>query len=181
MATRVLLSRDFKGIQLQAVQGDITDLRVDAITNAANNQLWMGSGVAGAIKRRGGTVIEEEALSKGPVPVGTAVVTTAGDLPAVHVIHAAVMGSDLRTDLPTVAATTRSVLDLADELGLGSLAMPLLGTGVGGLDPGQVASVMVDQVVAAADWDRCRGMTVMLVGYDEGAAAAVVRAIEGLP
>jgi O-acetyl-ADP-ribose deacetylase (regulator of RNase III) len=181
VSTRVLLSRELDGLELQVVQGDITDLRVDAITNAANNQLWMGSGVAGAIKRRGGTVIEREAVAKGPVPVGSAVATTAGDLDVNHVIHAAVMGPDLRTDLPTVAKTTRSVLDLAEELGLGSLAMPLLGTGVGGLDLGHVASTMAAQVAAAASEGRCGGLTVMLVGYDERAAEAIARAVEGLP
>ena len=105
--------------------------------------------------------------------------TTAGDLHARHVIHAAVMGADLRTDLPTVAATTRSVLDLADGMGRGSLAMPLLGTGVGGLDLVQVASTMVAEVGRCARDGRCEGMTVMLVGFDDEAAGAVVSALEG--
>jgi O-acetyl-ADP-ribose deacetylase (regulator of RNase III) len=177
---RVLCSKKVSGITLEAIQGDITDLPVDAITNAANDHLWMGAGVAGAIKDRGGISIEREAVAMGPVPVGSAVVTGAGDLKAKYVIHAAVMGQDLRTDVTRVIATTRSVLKMAEELRLGSLAMPLLGTGVGGLDPGEVAIVMAGQVAEMAMADRCAGLRVLLVGYDDTAAEAVKWAIEGL-
>ena len=180
MAIQVLLSREFDGLTVQAVRGDITEMAVDAVTNAANNHLWMGSGVAGAIKRRGGEAIEREAVSKGPVPLGSAVVTTAGDLPARHVIHAAVMGQDLRTDLPTVARTTRSVLELAEGMGLASVAMPLLGTGVGGLDLGDVADTMAAQVADAARDGSCQGMEVSLVGFDGGAANAALEAVRAL-
>jgi O-acetyl-ADP-ribose deacetylase (regulator of RNase III) len=140
----------------------------------------MGSGVAGAIKRRGGISIEREAVSKGPIPVGTAVVTGAGDLPSKHVIHAAVMGQDLRTDLPTVAATTRSILRLAEELALESVAIPLLGTGVGGLDVRKVAIAMAGEVVDAASEGGCGGMRVLLVAYDEGAARTVREVVADL-
>src|SRR2546426_11835156 len=84
-------------IQLSVVEGDITALEVDAIANAANNALWMGAGVAGAIKRAGGEEIEREAVARGPIAVGDAVATGAGRLRAHHVIHGAVMGQDLRT------------------------------------------------------------------------------------
>ncbi|NIP35524.1 MAG: Appr-1-p processing protein [Thermoplasmata archaeon] len=140
----------------------------------------MGSGVAGAIKRRGGSSIEREAVSKGPVPVGTAVVTSAGDLPARHVIHGAVMGQDLRTDLSIVAETTRSVLDLAKGMAITSLAMPLLGTGVGGLALGEVATTMAGVVSEVASEGRGRGLEVSLVGYDEAASAAILRAVGSL-
>lgn len=181
MVATVLLSREISSVTVQAVQGDITDLEVDAITNAANDHLWMGSGVAGAIKARGGQAIEQEAVAKGPVPVGTAVATTAGDLPAKHVIHAAVMGRDLRTDLSTVAVTTRSVLRLAETMSLGSVAMPLLGTGVGGLPIEEVAATMAVVVAQVAHQGGCPGMTVLLVGYDDRAGRAVKRALEALP
>ncbi len=180
MTARVLLSRTVAGVTVQAVQGDITDLQVDAVTNAANDHLWMGSGVAGAIKARGGRVIEREAMARGPVPVGSAVVTTAGDLPARHVIHAAVMGQDLSTDLGTVAVATASVLELAEELSLGSLAIPLLGTGVGGLDEELVARTMANQVGNRAREGGCAGMTVMLVGFDDHGGKAVKTAVEDL-
>ena len=82
----------------EVVEGDITKLEVDAIANAANDRLWMGAGVAGAIKRAGGEEIEREAVAKGPIPVGEAVATGAGSLPARWVVHGAVMGQDLRTN-----------------------------------------------------------------------------------
>ena len=105
-------------MQLDVVEGDIAELEVDAIANAANNQLWMGAGVAGAIKRAGGSEIEAEAMAQGPIEVGEAVATSGGSLHASHVIHGAVMGQDLRTNADLVARTTRRVLEVADELGV---------------------------------------------------------------
>ena len=124
-------------------QGDITESDVDAIVNAANNHLWMGAGVAGAIKKKGGQAIEAEAVSKGPIRVGDAVITDGGELPARHVIHAAGMGTDLRTSPEIVEACTRASLEVAEENSLSSIAFPAIGTGVGGLDVKAVASGML--------------------------------------
>jgi O-acetyl-ADP-ribose deacetylase (regulator of RNase III) len=131
-------------VTLEVVEGDITALEVDAIANAANDHLWMGAGVAGAIYRAGGAEIEEEAMRKGPIPLGSAVATEAGRLQARWVIHGAVMGQDLQTNLELVRRTTQSCLELADELGAKSLALPAFGTGVGGLALDEVARVMVE-------------------------------------
>jgi O-acetyl-ADP-ribose deacetylase len=130
-------------MELYVVDGDIARLQVDAIANAANTHLWMGAGVAGAIKRAGGEEIEREALAKGPIEVGEAVATGAGRLPARWVIHGAVMGQDLRTDAGLVERTTRSCLAVADELGAESLALPAFGTGVGGFPLDDCARIMV--------------------------------------
>ncbi len=124
-------------------RGDITDWEVDAIVNAANSHLWMGAGVAGAIKKKGGIIIEEEAVQQGPIEVGEAVVTTAGNLAATYVIHAAAMGQDLKTDAEKIARATLSSLKRADDLKISSIAFPALGTGVGGFPPGQAAEVML--------------------------------------
>ena len=175
----ILTTTNLGTVTVEAVQGDITSLEVDAITNAANDHLWMGAGVAGAIKARGGDVIEREAMSKGPVPVGSTMETGAGSLAARYIIHAAVMGQDLRTDLPTVARTTRSVLELAQRLGLRSVALPLLGTGVGGLDQGDVASTMFREVVAMARMGTCSDLVVLLVGYDVEAARTIAEVVDG--
>jgi O-acetyl-ADP-ribose deacetylase len=129
-------------VELAVVEGDITQLDVDAIANAANNELWMGAGVAGAIKRAGGDEIEREAVEKGPIAVGDAVATGAGRLPARWVVHGAVMGQDLRTDAGLVEQTTRRCLEVADELGARSLALPAFGTGVGGFPLGECARIM---------------------------------------
>lgn len=129
-------------------RGDITDWEVDAIVNVATTTLAMGAGVASAIKRKGGVIIEEEAIRQGPVEPGEAVMSTGGNLAATHVIHAAVMGPDLKTDGETVARTTRAVLALADKHRLTSLALPALGTGVGHVPPGVAADTMLNAVVA---------------------------------
>jgi O-acetyl-ADP-ribose deacetylase (regulator of RNase III) len=133
-------------VRLEVVEGDITALQVDAIANAANNALWMGAGVAGAIKRAGGEEIEREAVAKGPIEVGDAVATGAGQLKAEHVIHGAVMGQDLRTSGELIEKTTRRCLEVADEVGARSLALPALGTGVGGFPLDECARLMVSAV-----------------------------------
>jgi O-acetyl-ADP-ribose deacetylase len=133
-------------VNMEVVDGDITALEVDAIANAANNHLWMGSGVAGAIKRAGGDEIEREAVAQGPIDVGEAVATGAGRLPARWVIHGAVMGQDLRTNGDLVRQTTESCIRTADELGAESLALPAFGTGVGGFPLDDCARIMVEVV-----------------------------------
>lgn len=130
-------------MELEVVNGNIVELEVDAIANAANNHLWMGAGVAGAIKGAGGAEIEREAVAKGPIEIGDAVATGAGSLPARHVIHGAVMGQDLSTDADKVARTTKRVLEVADELGARSVALPAFGTGVGGFPLEECAAIMV--------------------------------------
>jgi O-acetyl-ADP-ribose deacetylase (regulator of RNase III) len=135
-------------MELSVVEGDITALDADAMGNAANNRLWMGAGVAGAIKRAGGEEIEREAVALGPIEVGDAVATGAGRLKARHVIHGAVMGQDLRTDADLVARTTRRCLELADELESRSLALPAFGTGVGGFPLDECARIMIREARA---------------------------------
>jgi O-acetyl-ADP-ribose deacetylase (regulator of RNase III) len=136
---RVMLMASYsvEGLVVEVLEGDITEADTDAITNAANDHLWMGSGVAGAIKRAGGEQIEREAVAKGPIEVGTAIETTAGDLSHAYVIHGAVMGQDLRTSADLISRTTVSCLELAEALSLSSLALPAFGTGVGGFDVGE--------------------------------------------
>jgi len=129
-------------LKIEIMEGDITAAPCEAIVNAANNHLWMGSGVAGAIKRKGGEEIEREAMGQGPIDIGEAVATTAGKLPFKYIIHAAGMGQDLRTDKEIVYRVTVNTLLLADRLGMKSLAFPAIGTGVGGLSISACASAM---------------------------------------
>ena len=124
-------------------QGDLTEYEVDAIVNAANSELSMGAGVAAAIKRKGGTIIEEEAQRQGPVEMGDAVVTTAGNLAAGYVIHAAVMGPDLRATADLVRRATLAALRQAEELKLQTVAMPAFGAGVGRVEARDSADAMV--------------------------------------
>ncbi len=133
-------------IKIEVYYGDITQLELDAVVNAANNRLWMGGGVAGALKRVGGKEIEAEAVTKGPIPIGEAVVTGAGKLKARYIIHAAVMGQDLETNAEKVRQATKNSLLRADELGIKSLAFPALGTGVGGFPRDECAKIMIGEV-----------------------------------
>ena len=133
-------------IEIEVRQGDITQLELEALVNAANNRLWMGGGVAGALKRAGGKEIEADAVKKGPIPIGEAVVTGAGKLKAKYIIHAAVMGQALQTDAEKLRQATRNSLLRGDELGIKSLAFPALGTGVGGFPLDECARIMIDEV-----------------------------------
>jgi len=139
-------------------RGDITDREVDALVNPANTALTMTTGVAAAIKRKGGVIIEEEAMRQGPVEVGEALLTPGGNLQATHVIHAVVMGPDLKTDAEVVGRATRAALVVADKHRLTSIAMPALGTGLGHVDlalaqvvgQGPVQALRGDDLVGAA-------------------------------
>ncbi len=133
-------------MRIEVVEGDIAALEVDAVANAANDALWMGAGVAGALKRAGGEDIEREAMAQGPIAVGDAIATSGGTLPARWVIHGAVMSQDLRTSGQFVEESTRSVLRVAEELGARSLALPAFGTGVGGYPLEDCARVMIGVV-----------------------------------
>jgi O-acetyl-ADP-ribose deacetylase (regulator of RNase III)/ADP-ribose pyrophosphatase YjhB (NUDIX family) len=132
--------------EVKIVQGDITELKVDAIVNAANNKLVMGGGVAGAIKKKGGKIIEDEAVSKGPIKIGESVATSAGSLPAKYVIHAATMGMDFATDEVKIRQSCASSLDVAEKLKLKSIAFPALGCGVGGFSYLAAAKIMAQEV-----------------------------------
>ena len=137
---------DIGGIRVRVIKGDITEQECCAVVNAANNHLWMGSGVAGAIKSKGGEVIEKEATAKGPVMPGEAIYTGAGRLPFKYVIHGAVMGQDLRTDGKLIRKTTIACLNTADQLGVTSIAFPAFGTGVGRFPLKACANIMTEAV-----------------------------------
>jgi O-acetyl-ADP-ribose deacetylase (regulator of RNase III) len=162
-------------MQLDVIDGDITALDVDAIANAANNALWMGAGVAGAIKRAGGEEIEREAVAKGPIEVGDAVATGAGRLRAMHVIHGAVMGQDLQTNADLVRRTTRRCLEVADELGARSIALPAFGTGVGRFPLVECAEIMVGE---AAGFEGQALERVVFAVFGSEARAAFEAALE---
>ncbi len=161
-------------------RGDITDWDVDAVVNAANTTLAMGAGVAGTIKKKGGVIIEEEAMRQGPVEVGDAVVTTGGNLAATHVIHAAVMGPDLKTDPEKIATATRSVLALADKHRITSLALPALGTGVGHVPPPASAEAMISEVVAHLKRGQSSLKRVVFVLYQDEAYRAFSETLKRL-
>jgi O-acetyl-ADP-ribose deacetylase len=129
--------------KLEVLQADVTKLEVDAIANAANTQLMHGGGVAGAISRAGGPEIQRESDERAPVGLGEAVETTAGELPARWVIHAATMELGGPTSAEIIEGATRSTLAKAEELGCSSVALVAFGTGVGGFPVEEAARIMV--------------------------------------
>ena len=129
--------------QIEVVLGDITKCDCQAIVNAANNKFWMGSGVAGAIKSAGGDVIEEEAVNQGARMPGEAIFTGAGKLPFKMVIHAAVMGQDLKTNDKFIRRSTIASLMIAENNNIESIAFPAFGTGVGGFPMQACAYIMI--------------------------------------
>lgn len=133
--------------QIYFVKGDITDMAVDAIVNAANTDLILGAGVAGAIRRRGGKRIEEECERRGPIALGEAAVTTGGNLKAHYVIHAASMHLGGRTGANSLALTTRNSLLRAEEKAIKSIAFPAIGTGIAGFPMEECANIMIKQVL----------------------------------
>jgi len=141
-----MLAFDVPPLRLEIADGDIAAEATDAVVNAANNHFWMGAGVAGALKARGGASIEAEAMAQGPVEPGASVLTSGGRLPARHVIHAAVMGQDLRTSAAIIDRATRSALRVADAHRLVSVAMPAFGTGVGGFPIDDCARLMIEAI-----------------------------------
>lgn len=134
-------------MEISVVQGSLLEVQVDAIVNPANSLGLMGGGVAGVIKRFGGEEIEKEAVSKAPIPVGSAVLTSAGKLPFKGVIHAPTMEEPaMETTEEKVRKAIRAVLELADRMGFESIAMPGMGTGVGRLPKDVSARAMIEEI-----------------------------------
>lgn len=132
--------------KVEALEGDITQLEVEAIANAANTDLRHGGGVAGAIVRAGGQLIQDESDAVAPIELGEAVATGAGDLPAKWVIHAATMRLGGPTSAEIIRDATASTLRVADELGAKSLGLVAFGTGVGGFPLEEAARIEAEEV-----------------------------------
>src|SRR6202140_3383402 len=126
-------------------QGDLTDMDTDAIVNAANNDLQLGAGVAGAIRRKGGEEIQRECDDIGSIPVGYAAITGGGKLAARHVIHAASMQLGGRTTAGNLRTSVAHSLRIAAERGLKTIAFPAVGTGIAGFPIEECASIMLEE------------------------------------
>jgi len=129
--------------KIRLVKGDITELNIDAIVNAANAQLIMGGGVAGAIRSKGGTEIQKEASNKAPISVGGAVITTGGNLKARHVIHAVGPRKGEGNEETKLKNATFNSLNLMDEHNLKTIAFPAISTGIFGYPIDKCADIMI--------------------------------------
>jgi O-acetyl-ADP-ribose deacetylase (regulator of RNase III) len=144
---------------------DITGMPVDAVVNPANSLGIMGGGVAAALSRRGGPSIQREAMSLAPIAIGAAVVTTAGNLWAKHVIHAPTMEEPgEKVGIENVRRATRAALIAAAHHGFDTIALPGMGTGLGGVDPADAARAIVDELRAHR---QPKPTTVYLVDLNE--------------
>jgi O-acetyl-ADP-ribose deacetylase (regulator of RNase III) len=168
MSTKILFSR-----------GDITDVDADAIVNAANNDLILGAGVAGAIRRKGGGEIERECERIGSIRLGEAAVTTGGNLKACYVIHAGSMSPGGVTTDESLSATTRNSLLRAEEKALKSIAFPAVGTGIAGFPMQECAQVMIGEVLEHVKSPSSLE-TVYFVLYDDAALKVFQKTYEQL-
>jgi O-acetyl-ADP-ribose deacetylase len=151
--------------KIRLAQGDITEMDVDAIVNAANNDLLLGAGVAGAIRRRGGDEIQQECYRVGTIPIGTAAMTSGGRLKARWVIHAASMELGGSTTAATLRGSMAHSLRLARQKGLKTIAFPAIGAGIGAFPVRECAEIMLGE---AAESLRQPGtiVTIYVVLYD---------------
>ncbi|MFO7836728.1 MAG: macro domain-containing protein [Candidatus Thorarchaeota archaeon] len=173
------MKRILGSLEISVVKGDISESDADAIVNAANSRLWMGAGVAGAIKRRGGTIIEEEAMVKGPINPGEAVITSGGKLKAKNVVHCAGMAPNRKATTEYVADSVKAGLELADTKGAQTIAIPAIGAGVGGLDYEQSASAILEGISEfASEAESLK--KIILVAYSDDAKEVFEQQIEHL-
>jgi len=141
----------FRKTEIEIIRGDITDLKVDAIVNAANSHLAHGGGVAGAIVRKGGRIIQEESdlwiKSRGTVPVGSCAITSAGSLPAKYVIHAVGPRMGEGEEDEKLKQATENSLKMADKHCLKSIAFPAVSTGIFGYPLDRCAQIMLKSTI----------------------------------
>lgn len=168
-----------KNTEIKIIQSDITGLKVGAIVNAANNKLVMGGGVAGAIKLKGGKIIEDEAVRLGPIEIGGAVATSAGNLPCKYVIHAATMGLDFKTDEVKIRGSCRNSLRVAEELKIKSIAFPALGCGVGGFPLLASAKIMAQEAFRHLREEKSGLQEIIFCLYDKEAYEVFQKGVLG--
>ena len=177
---RTLASRPFGRGEISVVVGDLTEEATDAVVNAANSALAHGGGVAGAIVRKGGEGIQRESLEKAPVPVGGAVVTGAGRLPCRWVIHAVGPVWGEGGEEAKLRRAVASALARAEELGLASLALPAISTGIFGYPKAEGCRVIVEEVTRHLLGPIGSLGSVRLVSIDEETASHFMAALNHL-
>ena len=142
----IIAEVQFKTMKVRVIKGDITEAPVDAIVNAANSHLQHGGGVAGAIVRKGGRIIQEESDRIGFVPVGESAATGAGTLPAKYIIHAVGPRWGEGDEEAKLRSAVRSTLTLADKMKLTTLAMPAISAGIFGFPKDRCARIMIEEI-----------------------------------
>jgi O-acetyl-ADP-ribose deacetylase (regulator of RNase III) len=163
------------GKRIEILEGDLTEMDTDAIVNAANNDLQLGGGVAGAIRRKGGPSIQAQCDEIGTIPVGGAAITSGGNLKARHVIHAASMQLGGQTSAHSLRSSTAHSLRIAAQNGLKTIAFPAVGTGIAGFPLRECAEIMLRE--AAKHFEGPTSIEkISFVLFDQEALAAFERA-----
>jgi O-acetyl-ADP-ribose deacetylase len=163
-------------MEIVAQQGDVTQVKADAVVNPANSLGEMGGGVAGALRQAGGVEIEQEAMSKAPIPMGEAIFTTAGKLPFKGIVHAPTMEQPAqRTTVDKVRKATLAALLCADSYGVKILAIPGMGTGAGGVSPAAAADAMVEIL---RNYETMSVRKVILIDRESATVAAFRQALQ---
>jgi O-acetyl-ADP-ribose deacetylase len=165
--------------RIEIRQGDLTEMGTDAIVNAANNDLQLGGGVAGAIRRKGGPQIQAECNEIGTIPVGGAAITSGGNLKARYVIHAASMQLGGRTSAQALRSSTIHALRIAAQNGLKTIAFPAVGTGIAGFPLRECAEIMLREAARHLEGETPIEK-VYFVLFDKEALAAFEEAFRDL-
>ncbi|MBU0614791.1 MAG: macro domain-containing protein [Nanoarchaeota archaeon] len=164
-------------MKIKIIEADIGQLQVDAIVNPANSYGYMGGGIAGAIKKQGGHEIETEAIAFAPIPIGHAVLTTAGTLRSKHIIHSPTMEQPAAiTDLATIKEATKAALECADENNLKKIAIPGMGTGVGRVPKEKAALAILETIL---NYEPTSVEEVILFDQDKEMVKAFDKAFNG--
>lgn len=158
---------DYDSCTVEILEGDITDLEVDAIVNAANSQLVLGSGVAGAIKKKGGPKIQAECNNLGPIDVGFAVITTGGNLSAKHVIHAVGPTDDMQNKDELLEMAIKNSLELAQKYKLESIALPAISTGIFGFPMVPASQIILRTCITIAKNSPKSLKKIIIILYDQ--------------
>ncbi|WP_254274213.1 macro domain-containing protein [Haloarcula marina] len=152
-------------MEFEVIHGNIAEQSADALVNAANTSLRMGSGVAGALKRAAGAGLNDEAVAKGPVDLGGVATTDAYALDAEYVVHAAAMPPGGRSTADSIRDATRNALAEADQLGCESVVLPAIGCGIAGFDFEDGVRLICEEIAA---FDPESLADVRLIAYDDG-------------
>ena len=156
-----------KDTTIHLKRGDITELKIDAIVNAANTRLILGGGVAGAIRKKGGSKIQKECNKIGPVNLGDAVITTGGNLYSKYIIHAASMKLGGKTSAISLKKSILNSLKIASENKIESIAFPAIGTGIAGFPISECAEIMCDSFISYLQAETHSLLEVIVILFSE--------------
>jgi len=180
---RVIFEKDINNVKIKVIEGDITEEDVECIVNPANSYLQHGGGVAGAIVRRGGMVIQKESDEyielHGPVPVGEAIITSGGNLNARYIIHTVGPRWGEGDEEEKLRRAIRSVLELASERGIRSISIPAVSCGIFGFPQEKGTKIIVDTIINYIKEKKNPFIEIHLIGLGRDVTELFKKHLEG--